>query len=597
MGYLKLFTFGGRLKVAKTFFLVIILIVFSYLFSRHPVETGGFLGFNLGFEEKDFLYELPKTLALSIACMFFAFFIIFDPSPDEEICLQAESPLDIYWKKVFRVLGIGASVLCLGLYFLKDQQWLLLGFWILSLIFCGLLVYRLESKKVAKRTLATASGSQIVLLLLFFILLLILYVVTIDSPAYAARSLEFSFQKAAFDTASNVKSPFFWDHGMYGGLTMLPHGFTLVQAFFVWIFGKDLSSSRLATIVVSLLSIFPLYLLIKTICSSKAAWVSIIVFGFSFLNYQFSHSPFNYVYFFLPLIGSFAFAVIAFKTGSLVSSYLCGVFSCVGWYLNYASLTLPFHAVSVFVLSILVSKDYKLKQSRKKLFSVLLFGILVTALPFITHFDSHFRLYNNFTEYKLDNDSLFEEPVTPLKKFNFFEPTEKRLFNLAFSFFAPLVNHDAELFYFKGFGFDFVSTVLIFWGLLVLLLKLRGSCWWFYQSLILLFAFYLYFLGFLSRYDFPALTRNVYWIPFGAIFAGLGAQFVMERTRRFSQFFFVLMVVSVPILNIWKASSYIKNSDGFFDTTHYAVTATKYGRKVLCVVGDKWEYSKRCGVI
>ena len=101
---------------------------------------------------------------------------------------------------------------------------------------------------------------------------------------------------------------------------------------------------------------------------------------------------------------------------------------------------------------------------------------------------------------------------------------------------------------------DIISEVLAFAGTIIVLIKIRK---WRYLKLSLVYILTCVVIGFTSPYTYAPITRGIFFIPFGAAFAGIGLSLLQDvfarRNKTIANTLAVITLLSIFLLNLYQS--------------------------------------------
>jgi len=390
--------------------------------------------------------------------------------------------------------------------------------------------------------LSTAFLEYFVYPFIFFLPALVISSYTILSPTYIVWGDELAFYTMASSLADSWPSiPSIAGIGVYD---THPVGWSIYQAMFLKIAGDSFWACRLASMFWHYLGIFPLFWLVRTQWGLPAAVVSATIFSTSFYGFQFSHFSYNNIAFLTPLL----FALYCVHRGVVRKSpfflLMAGLWSSLGFYLNYISLLTPL-LVWIF-LALTAHEMKKAKYNNNPILGLsfmFLCGVLIGGLPFLFHLEAHFLkalMHFNFSD----------NPAQHQFAFSILTPFPERLQNFFAALGAPIFFR-AHSHHVEGSLFDGVSAALGTLGACMLLARLvkKRFSEAFYLIAVLIYCF---FLGYLSPYQEPSITRLLFWIPSIAILAGVAINAVLYRVRPSIKSSAIITVVLATLFLNWQ---------------------------------------------
>ncbi|MBN1681356.1 MAG: glycosyltransferase family 39 protein [Anaerolineae bacterium] len=307
--------------------------------------------------------------------------------------------------------------------------------------------------------------------------------------------------------------------GVYG---VHPVFSSYLHAFSMKLFGADVYGWRISEIFMVFLAVPPLYTLVRTISTGRAALVAVVVYTSSHHLLGLSKVGYNNLQALPVVVAALAFMIRGITRQSLLGIFLSGVAAAAAFYVFYAALPLIILPVLllglVYAFSALRSKPAPLNWLRLGILGLFPFAIFMLAVLLMCYP----RLVNLEWVDLLSNESVVNSRVEHVT-----DPwTEQIRPNIWYTLMAN-VYLTRKSHYVLGPHLDPVSALLMMAGMGYLISRSwRDSVALF---LVLGYAVSCFFIGGLAPYGYPVNTRTFLLVPFYAVIAAIGTEWLIAR--------------------------------------------------------------------
>ncbi len=400
-------------------------------------------------------------------------------------------------------------------------------------------------------------AGEVIAVALLAMLALAVYTVDLMSWRYSFIGDEYAFFDFAIRMMNGLGSHYLLSPK--GTYEVHPVFASFLQSATMFLYGQDVYGWRISESLAVVLAALPLYVFVRTFTPARMALLSALIFLSSQHLMGLSKVGYTYSQLLLPLTSAFALFALAARRGSLFGLFLSGVASAFAFYTFAFGIPFISLLVLLFVLYYVTVKPRTMPQSkgestpargRRWLRTVLantpaaaavILGIGLTALPSLSDIQSFQRIASHTvsnTEVKAANNL-----------------TEQVLPNFAYTLTASLT-FQGHSHFISGAHLDPLSSMLMLLGLGVLLTQIfkRRLAVWALVSFLLACLF----VGGLAPYPYPPLARTFILVIFYAIFAAVGAEWLLAGVRQFasgrlaSTSIWLLLILAIPALNLYQ---------------------------------------------
>ena len=308
--------------------------------------------------------------------------------------------------------------------------------------------------------------------------------------------------------------PVFSERGVYGTHPILGSAY---QALFLKLLGTTAFAWKLSSVVASVATLIPLFVLMRLLFSFRAAAVTVVLYGFSHYNYAFAHIGYNNNHIHFPVCAAIAAIVWARRSGNLTLGFLAGCFAGLGCF-TFFSARLAVVAVALCFLVLAPCGDRRQWRRYGVQILVAILGFVVTAAPIVRNPTDSLKLASAQTAVSQDNGDHSVVSRTVHRNL-----VHSALMPLTFNALTASSNH-----FVRGGIVDRATSVLVIWGLAILLLNVRHGP---ERLLLLLYTVLVLALAVTSNSEYPLITRVLLVVPFLTAIAGVTAERLSRRAQ------------------------------------------------------------------
>ncbi len=347
---------------------------------------------------------------------------------------------------------------------------------------------------------------------------LAVYTYNIDSWHYAFIGDEYAFFNAASsffrDAAQlNILDP----KGVYDSHPIFA---SMLQALNMALFGGDIYSWRLSSLLMVFLSVPPIYLLVREIRGSRTGLLAAVLYVSAHQLIGFAHVGYNSTQVLPGFAAMLALTLLAIRRQSRLAIFLCGVAASLTFF-TY-TLTIPLIPLPLILLGLWALWPSRAVPLLRRIVAALplalifLLGVMVTASP---------RLLNTRWFSDAASNTLLSHSEIP----NMTNPLLQQILPNTLYTLTGTLYFDENSHYVSGQNLDPLSSLLMIAGiagLIAALLQRRVALW-----LLISFAASVFLIGLSTPYPYPTHTRTFILVIFYAAFAALGASYLWETAR------------------------------------------------------------------
>lgn len=361
----------------------------------------------------------------------------------------------------------------------------------------------------------------------------ILYLCTITDSIYYIWGDEGNALITARAIRDQFKTEVFWGKGIYNEHPILGSN---ISAIFLLVFGDSITSVRASVMIPSLMSLFPLFYLLKQQFNRLIGWVGALMFVSGYYHYQFSHLSYNNLWLVPCIAWTLWFVYAGIEKNSSRLLFIGGVLGGISPLFTYQAVVIP---VSLFVILLVWKiKCRKLNFKELHLFS----GLIIGLSPFILTLKSH--LFTVFSEHlKTDNVgsslSIAQEAFDKLKT----------------ALLAPSYP-EIHTHFIEGTLFDPISSCLYVLGIFVLLSMLFSSKHQLFVVGILSLFSGFSIMNIASPYAAPSPTRFTYLCILVPIISSSVLWLISLLPRKIGAFSALILVSICMWMNVSKVLIY-----------------------------------------
>lgn len=388
---------------------------------------------------------------------------------------------------------------------------------------------------ILKKFLSTNTHAKI--LFLTTCLALIYYSWNINSWKFSYVGDEWASYTFAKNIAINnfIINPFSFN-GVYGENGVLG---SIYQAIFLKILGFSNFAWRFSNIFLIIPITIFFYLWIKQSINKQIALISTVILQSSFYLANFFKIGYINPQALTLFIINLYLANKCIQAKEKKWFFLLGIMLGVAFYI-YIGPIIPF-LIWPYLLQLLSKGGFK--QAFRNSFFIIL-GYILLLLPALIQLSTwngpakKTFLHREFT----DNNQIFV--------------------NIYHNFLLFYKNYDYFYNHFvAGPYLDLVTGILAFIGIVLILFNLRKLP---FLQILLSYISTCIIIGVTSPYTYAPTTRGIFFLPFGAAFAGIALYYIMKKVPKY---FIILTLSIVFVLNFYQSQIGVFNISGYSNTS------------------------------
>ncbi len=163
-----------------------------------------------------------------------------------------------------------------------------------------------------------------------------------------------------------------------GGYSYHPDLVYIIMAAIMKVLGCGIFSWKASSVIITLASILPIYLLVRLLAGMTAAIIGVCIYAFAHYNISFSHIGYDNAMVIFPAALGLFLALWALRDGNYVLAFWSGLVAGLGYYIYHPSRIVIFYIIAITLFYLFNSP----RRSTIMLF-VIIIGFMVAFMPLL----------------------------------------------------------------------------------------------------------------------------------------------------------------------------------------------------------------------
>ena len=355
--------------------------------------------------------------------------------------------------------------------------------------------------------------------------------------------------------------------GIYFDFSLLSFA---TQAIFIKIFGANIFGVRASSAFAGAFSLIPFYLLAKEWLSKRGALFASFCFAVSHWAIAYSRLGISNIWTVFWELWLFLFLFKGIRKNSRLDFSLAGIFLGLGLYFHHTFKAVPI-ILGIFFCFLLIKEK---KQFLKRLAPLACF-LGIALLAFLPQLIYYWQNPGSFTA-RMDEVSILNRLEEYQNKYQ----TNSLLAILLIQFFKTLnvfVKGGDIGFFFYGYQgalVDFLTLILVIWGLWIVLRKFWKNEFFF----LIIWLLVIIILGGTLTIDAPSSQRLLALVPALFFLAGLGMEKILNflKSEKLKNYLVTITMIFIAMINYDAYFNRYVHSDAGWAQKEPATAIAKY---------------------